>query len=459
MMKSSKKIGVFQLFLLSLSAVISVKSLPLFAGMGFSIIFFLGVATLCFFIPIALVVAELSSTWPSSGGCYFWIKKAYGKYWAFLIMWAYWIESILWFPTMLIFTVSMLAHTLSPFFPQLENNSIFLVCGIIFIFWFLTYLNFYGVKISAFFSTLGVFFGTILPILLIILLGVYWLLKGENINISFNFSSLFPNFNFSNLVFLSGVLLGISGIELIAFYVNYVKNPKKDIAKSVIISSIFILFIYIVGSLSIAIVVPKSDICLASGVIQALQFFFIQFKISFLVPFFAFLLFLGSLSSMNTWIIGPARGLFIAASDGFLPNFFIRVNSYNVPVNLLIIQALIGSVLSVIFFLYISSINGLIWIFVCLSFQFASLLYIMMFFSILKLRKMYPDINRPYKMPYVKFFASIGIIICVFTFFISYTQPINIDITNKKFYSILLFVSFVCLMMPSFIFAWIRSKK
>ncbi len=68
MYKKKKKIGVFQLVLISISAIVSLKSLPLFAEMGFSIVFFLGIATMFFFIPITMVVSELSSTWPISGG-------------------------------------------------------------------------------------------------------------------------------------------------------------------------------------------------------------------------------------------------------------------------------------------------------------------------------------------------------------------------------------------------------
>jgi len=459
MFKTSKKIGVSQLVLISVSAIVSLKSLPLFAEMGLSIIFFLGIATICFFIPISMAIAELSSTWPVSGGCYMWIQKAYGKSMAFFVMWAYWMESIIWFPTMLIFIVAMLAHVLSPIYPNLENNSFFLVSGIVLVFWLLTYFNFYGVRVSANFSIFGVIVGTVIPVFLIIFFGIFWCIKGGDISIDLSIDTLVPSFNFNSFVFFSGILLGISGIEIIAFYVNDVENPNVNIAKAVIISSCIILFIYVMGSLSIAIVVPKSDICLASGVIQALKIFFMKINLPFIVPFLAFLLLVGSLAGMNTWIVGPAKGILVAANDGFLPKFLTYVNSNNVPVNLLIIQATVGSILSVIFFLFINNVNGLIWIFICLSFQFAAFLYIMIFFSLLKLRKMYPNIHRPYKVPCVKLFSYMGILICIFTFFISYLQPVDIDVVNKYIYTMMLFFSFVGLMLPALMLIWFKYKK
>jgi len=455
----SKKIGVFQLSLLSVSAIVSLRSLPLFAEMGLSIIFFLLLAGILFFIPICMVVAELSTTWPLRGGCYLWIRKAYGKYWAFFALWAYWMESIIWFPTILIFVVVMLAHVLSPIYPNLESNRLFLSLGIVIIFWLLTIINFYGVKLSVMFSSIGVFIGTVIPIVLIIVCAFIWILNGEVININFTMVSIVPDFTINNMVFFSGVLLGFSGIELISFHMTEIENPRINIKKSLMISSFFILFVYIIGSLSIAVVIPKTDICFASGIIQALKIFFVKINLPYIVPFLALLLFIGSVSCVNTWLIGPAKGMLIAAEDGIMPKYLRYVNKNDVPVRLLIIQAMIGSIISVFFFLYINSINGLIWVFICLSFQFASLLYIVIFFSIIKLRKKYPNIYRPYKVPYVNLISFIGIFSCMFTFFISFIQPNDINISDKQFYFYLLLTSFIILIIPAIYFILLNMKR
>jgi glutamate:GABA antiporter len=445
-----KKIKLLQITLLSISAILNLKSLPMFAEMGSSIIFFLGIATMFFFIPISLIIAELSSAWPEEGGLYLWIKKAYGERIAFFAMWAYWMESIIWFPTMLIFIMAILLNILSKYFPGLETNNMFFILGIIFVFWILTILNFYGIKISANFSIFGVLFGTIVPFLLIIIFSIIWIIKGHDFNINFDLHSIIPKINLNNCMFFAGILLGMSGIEIIAFYSNDIEKPDINLPKSIIMSAIFILVIYAAGSLSISLVVPKSEISLASGVIQAIKIFFDKFNISFIMPFFTVLLLLGSLSGMNTWIIGPAKGLLIAAKDDLLPKFLTKENINGIPINLLIIQAFVGSFLSILFFIYIKNINGLVWIFVCLSFQFASILYILVFFSIIKLRHKYPNIKRPFKVPFVKLFSYIGIAMCIFTFFISYIVPEDIDISNKYIYLLLLLLSFLILNIPPF---------
>ncbi len=446
-----KNTKLFQLITLALSAVISLKTLPLFAETGTSLIFFLSIAMILFFIPISMVLAELNSTWPSKEGCYLWIKKAYGKQVAFFVMWSYWIQSIIWFPTMLSFIMAMLAYTLSPVIPNLDNNIIFYTTGITLIFSFLTYINLYDFKVSTTISSIGIVIGTIIPTILIILFGIKWIINGNHLNITINIKDAIPNITLDNLVFFAGILLGISGIEVISFHGNYVENPTENIPKAIIISSILIFLIYMMGSLSIAIVIDRNDICLASGIIQALKIFFIKNNIEYITPFISFFLLIGSIATMNTWVMGPIKGIHATSKDNFLPDFLKKTNNKNAPTNLLILQCIIGSGISIIFSLFVNNINGLIWIFTCLAFQFASIFYTLIFLSILKLRTIYPKEKRKYKVPKIKIISALGITICIFTFIISYTQPNNINVTNTNSYIAILTISFIILILPALI--------
>ncbi|MBP5656373.1 amino acid permease, partial [Candidatus Saccharibacteria bacterium] len=49
-----------------------------------------------FFIPYALISAELGTQYPSEGGMYTWVKKALGKKWAGRVAWFYWVNFPLW---------------------------------------------------------------------------------------------------------------------------------------------------------------------------------------------------------------------------------------------------------------------------------------------------------------------------------------------------------------------------
>lgn len=70
--------------MLTVCSVFSLRNLPSMAEYGWNIIFFLSAAAACFFIPSALVSAELASTYPQRGGVFIWAKEAFGPKLGFL---------------------------------------------------------------------------------------------------------------------------------------------------------------------------------------------------------------------------------------------------------------------------------------------------------------------------------------------------------------------------------------
>jgi amino acid transporter len=73
-----KVLSVFTLMMINVIAVDSLRTLPISAEYGSSLIFYYVVAAVCFFIPTALVTAELATGWPNTGGAYVWVTKAFG---------------------------------------------------------------------------------------------------------------------------------------------------------------------------------------------------------------------------------------------------------------------------------------------------------------------------------------------------------------------------------------------
>ena len=74
-------ISVFSLAMLNVIAVDSLRSLPFAATFGFSLVFYYIIGALLFFIPCALVAAELATGWPIRGGIYIWVREAFGPKW------------------------------------------------------------------------------------------------------------------------------------------------------------------------------------------------------------------------------------------------------------------------------------------------------------------------------------------------------------------------------------------
>lgn len=452
-----KILSIFSLSLITISALVSLRNLPICAEYGLSSIIFLFIGIIIYFIPISMITAELASTWPNQGCVYTWAKEAFNHKIGFLALWASWMESITWFPTALAFSAIMCAYILNPIFPNLHENKLFLFTTIIIIFWGITVLNFLGIKISSYISSIGVIIGTIVPGVLIILLGTYWIYKKNELQITFNFKNLLPSFKLNDLIFFSGILLSLSGIELSAFHILDFENPKKNYPKVLAISAIVIIILYVLGTIALSIVVPKDEICLVSGLIQAFIVFFNSFNFNFAVPIIAFFLLIGGIAGINTWMIGPAKGLLIASKDNLLPKILNTENEKNVPTNILILQTVIGSLLSLIF-LYMDTNSAAMWILIALSFQFAAIQYIIIVISAIKLRITKKHIIRGYKAPMLYVISFFVIIACVFNFFIVYIPPSNMYNNNIPF-TLLLLLILIILMIPPFLLIKIRKMN
>lgn len=109
--KKSNKMGVFTLSMLNIAAVLSIVNFPEQAEYGYAIIFYITAASICFFIPTALVSAELAAAWPKDGGMYLWVKEAFGPKWGFVAVCMQWLNSLPWYATVLTFVATTLASS------------------------------------------------------------------------------------------------------------------------------------------------------------------------------------------------------------------------------------------------------------------------------------------------------------------------------------------------------------
>jgi amino acid transporter len=112
--KKPKILSVFSLVMINVIAVDSLRTVPITAKLGLPLVSYYLVAALCFFIPVALVAAELATTYPRNGGLFIWIKEAFGQQTGFASIWIQWIYNLIWFPTILMFIASTCAYLIRP---------------------------------------------------------------------------------------------------------------------------------------------------------------------------------------------------------------------------------------------------------------------------------------------------------------------------------------------------------
>lgn len=394
--KKSVKLSVFTLAMINVAAVMSLRNLPSFADDGYSLIFYLTLASLCFFIPSALVSAELASGWPQEGGVYLWVKEAFGPKWGFVAIFMQWVENLPWFPAVLAFVASAIAYI---FNPELATNKWFVVAVIWISLWAATFLNFRGMKLSAFLSSSGVISGTILPGIVIIILGAIYVLSGKPIALEFSVDALIPDLgNLNQLMLLAGMMMAISGMEMSAVHVTEVDNPGKNFPKAIFIASVISISLCILGALAIVVVIPQKDLSLSAGVCQAFAELFRIHGIPWATPIISFLLAYGALTMVVTWMVGPSKGLREVAKEGYLPKYWQKENKEGMPTGILIVQAICSSILSLVV-LFMPNVSSAFWIMSALAAQLYIIMYLLMFAAAIKLRYSQPDVKRPYRIP------------------------------------------------------------
>lgn len=428
------------------------------AEYGMSIIFFLLVAVIMFLIPTALVSAELATTWPKRGGIYMWVKEAFGEKWGFIAICLQWLQNLVFYPTALAATAGVIAYLVNP---ELVNSPIYTLSVIIILYWAAIFINLRGMKLSGMISSFGTVLGIILPGAVLLVLAIAWVASGKPIATSMALKNMVPDLSsLQNIVFLTGMFLFFAGIEVSGVHALEVKDPKKDYPSAIFIAAIIVLVIFLFGSLSIAAIIPASQISLTAGIMETFSVVLNEFSLGWLIPIIVLLCAPGMIVQVSSWIAGPSRGLLVTAEQGNLPPFFQKINKNNMPVNIMLFQAVVVSLISCIF-LFMPSVNSSFWILTDLAALVYLLVYIIMFAAALKLRVSQPNLHRPYMVPGGKWgiwvFAIIGIFACLSAIVLGFIPPAQLPANNLLFYE--LFLGLGVFIMVAFPFTLYHLRK
>lgn len=377
-MTSPKKLlGAIPLAMINIIAIDNLRALPQGAQLGLSLVTYYFFATILFFAPVALVSTVFATHYPEKGGIYVWIKKSLGKRSALLVIWIQWIYNVVWYPTQMTFVASTLAML---FDPTLANKAYYLVPTMLVLFWFFTYLNAMGMKWSSNISTWGALLGTLLPISLIILLGLYWFFTEPNqYAIELSWSQLIPEWRTEFMSYMPGIMFGLVGIEVSAYHADEVIEPRKTFPRAILLSSVIIFLSMVLASLAIALIVPHGDIDIITGMSMAFSQVLERSQLPIIQPIITILILLGGCATVATWIIGPSKGVLIAAQDGLAPKMLARTNKHGAPSAVLIIQALVFSALSCFYILVPEEINVVYMLLNALVSQLSLIVYIILF--------------------------------------------------------------------------------
>lgn len=446
-----QKISLFPLILLIISALDSIRTLPTNALFGPSLIFFFFLSSLIFLIPVALISSEFASRYPDQGGVFYWIEHAFGEKVGALSIWLQWINTMVWYPTALLFLAGTIAHL---FHPDLAKNPFFLSSAAISSYWFLTLLNLKGIQVSAKTCAICGTIGTLLPMVLLIALGAWWMASGYPTAIAP--LQILPSLELSDHgTAIVTIMASFVGIELAGVYTKDIEDPRKNFPKAVGISVLILITLVVCASLSICLVIPKSEIHFVDGIMQTFFAFFNAFDLPFLTPILALLILIGTAGSSVNWVLSPALGLSQIAARSFLPPYFLAENKSGVPVRILIGQGIVVSLFCVTI-QFIPRINLFYWFLMSLSTIIYMLMYILLFLAAIKLGRSKNGYQIPLGMR--KLACLAGIFGCLLTITLGFQPSPQLSIENKMGYASLIGIGLIVLISP-ILFLWSYQKK
>ena len=455
------KLSVMTLAIMNVTAVVSLRGLASEAIYGVQSAFYYLFAAIVFLVPTALVAAELAAMFSSKqGGVFRWVGEAFGERIGFLAIWLQWIQSTIWYPTVLTFGAVSIAFigmdTTAD--ASLASNRLFTLIVVLAIYWCATFISLRGIGWVGKVSKWGGIIGTIVPAAILIILAILYITMGGENNLNMD-ESFFPNLaHFDNLVLASSIFLFYAGMEMMGIHVMEVDNPKRNYPRAIILGSLITVAIFILGTFALGIVVPAKDISLTQTLLIGYDRYFAFLGVRWMGSVMAIALVFGVLAGVLTWVSGPSKGIFTVGRAGYLPPFFQRTNKRGVQRNILLVQGVIVTILGMLF-VVMPSVQSFYQILSQLTVLLYLIMYMLMFSAAITLRYKRKDLERPFRLGkrgngVMWFLGGLGFCGSLLAFVLSFIPPSQIAVgSTTVWFAVLIVGALIVVVIPFIIYA------
>ena len=394
-----------------ISAMVVVDTIGAIAVGGGEAFTWLAVLFVLFFIPSALISAELGAAIPEEGGAYVWVRQAFGRFPAALTSLLYWAGTPMWLGG----SVAVVAMSVyRRFVGDLSAAQLYLF-GAVF------------VAVATVGAVLPLKYGKWVPtsgaigqIALLLFFTVTVVLYGRQHGIH----GIGPaDFAPSGAVFISVVpvlLYSFVGVELPTSAAEEMRDPRRDIPVAIARAGIGQALMYGIPILAVLVVLPPDQITSLHGLIDALKAVLTVYGgevaavgadglqavvltgAGLVLGWVCAAVFIWVLmASGSAWIIGAGRAQAAACLDGAGPAFLGRISARTgVPVVMGLVSGGV-SLATVVANLYITGGDGQKYFSAALTVSIALIVlaYLMIYPAFLVLRRRRPDLERPFRVP------------------------------------------------------------
>ncbi|HEU4371514.1 MAG TPA: APC family permease [Methylomirabilota bacterium] len=333
------------LVLFNIVAVMSIRWLATSAAAGPSSLVLWVIAGLCFFVPQGLAVAELAARHPEEGGIYRWTRRAFGEGHGFLCGWCYWINNVLYYPSLLLFVASIAPWAFGAGESGLGDRWTYVLPVTLVGMWLAVAVNVVGLRTGRWLQNVG---GTaaFIPAGLVVALGLYAFFMREPAT-PINSTTLVPNLdNIGRLNFWASIAFAYAGLELSATLAGEVKDPRRTLPRAVLVTAPIIMGVYVLGTAALLWTVPPDQLNVVTAILQGIAAGVRDLPpLAWVVPFAALAITLNVLGAVGAWLSGSARVAFAVGLDRYAPPAFARIHPrWGTPYVAILVQASLSTV-------------------------------------------------------------------------------------------------------------------
>ncbi|MGX4600863.1 APC family permease [Faecalimicrobium sp. JNUCC 81] len=347
-------------------------------GLGMLVWIIAGIIT----ITAGLTAAEVSAAIPKTGGMMVYIEEIYGAKLGFLTGW---MQTVLFFPGTAAALAVIFAQQVAELMGYASSNMAIVLPVAIGVIILLALLNTVGSSLGGSIQTVS----TVCKLLPLILIIIFGFVKGSGNPIISPMVGEGVTINKALGQVLIAALFAYDGWINVGAIAGEMKNPGRDLPTAIIGGLSLVMAVYVVINLAYLWVAPASELAkvTAPATLVATKIFGSiggdVITIGILISVFG---------TLNGYLLTGPRIPYTLAKNKTFPcsEILSKVNSGGSPYNSIWLIAILACIyaLSGQFNLLTDLTIFIVWVF-----------YVLTFIGVMKLRRDYPDLPRPYKVP------------------------------------------------------------
>lgn len=397
--KLRRSLGRLDLIFFTICAVVSLDTIGEIASFGRRGFTWLVLLALLFAVPYALIMAEMGSSFPQEGGPYEWMRRAWGGFLGGVGGVLYWASNPLWIGGTLAFLAT---SAWSEHIHAIGNG--FTLGDILFklaFIWLAVGIAIMSLRFGKWVSNIGSIlrlallgFFTITVIIYAAQHGVHGAAAGVASPKITDLWIIAPLVVFTLLGFDAPTNAG-----------EEMKNPQRDVPVAAVRSVIICILGYGIPIYGIIAVLPASKVTGISGFLDAVGQTFSVYGSAghFLSQVMALLFILAVLAGASVWLIASDRALAVSSFNGTFPRWFGEFSDrLGTPVRVNVLSGVVSTAFMVVAVALLSgggSAASQFTVVIYLATSTSIFSYLLVFPTLARLRKVEPDVPRPFRIP------------------------------------------------------------